>query len=90
MASGHMSEHTLLRRGAWKFQGFNEVLTRVLPMPVRRSNQLSYEAKIASTPARIMGSHDFISEVQYMIHFIYHFIRSVYWLPAFPWQALYL
>ena len=32
-------------------------------------------AKIASVTARIMASLDFISAVQYVIHFIYHFIR---------------
>ena len=29
---------------AWKFQGFNGVWPRDLAIPVRRSNQLSYEA----------------------------------------------
>ena len=33
-----------LRREAWKFQDFNGVWTRDLAIPVRRSNQLSYEA----------------------------------------------
>ena len=33
-----------LRREAWKIQYFNEVWTRDLAIPVRRSNQLSYEA----------------------------------------------
>ena len=33
-----------LRREAWKFQDFNGVWTRNLAIPVRRSNQLSYEA----------------------------------------------
>ena len=31
-------------------------------------------AKIAFITARIIASLDFISAVQYMIHFIYHFI----------------
>ena len=33
-----------LRREAWKMQDFNGVWTRDLAIPVRRSNQLSYEA----------------------------------------------
>ena len=33
-----------LRREAWKVQDFNGVWTRDLAIPVRRSNQLSYEA----------------------------------------------
>ena len=33
-----------LRREAWKIQDFNGVWTRDLAIPVRRSNQLSYEA----------------------------------------------
>ena len=33
-----------LRREAWKIQDFNRVWTRDLVIPVRRSNQLSYEA----------------------------------------------
>ena len=33
-----------LRREAWKVQVFNGVWTRDLAIPVRRSNQLSYEA----------------------------------------------
>ena len=33
-----------LRREAWKIQDFNGVWTRELAIPVRRSNQLSYEA----------------------------------------------
>ena len=33
-----------LRRDAWKIQNFNGVWTRDLAIPVRRSNQLSYEA----------------------------------------------
>ena len=33
-----------LRKEAWKFQDFNGVWTRELAVPVRHSNQLSYEA----------------------------------------------
>ena len=33
-----------LRRETWKIQDFNGVWTRDLTIPVRRSNQLSYEA----------------------------------------------
>ena len=33
-----------LRKEAWKIQDFNGVWTRDLAIPVRRSNQLSYEA----------------------------------------------
>ena len=33
-----------LRKEAWKIQEFNGVWTRNLAIPVRRSNQLSYEA----------------------------------------------
>ena len=33
-----------LRREAWKRQDLNRVWTRDLAIPVRRSNQLSYEA----------------------------------------------
>ena len=33
-----------LRTEAWKSQDFNGVWTRDLAIPVRRSNQLSYEA----------------------------------------------
>ena len=33
-----------LRREAWKIQDFNGIWTRDLVIPVRRSNQLSYEA----------------------------------------------
>ena len=33
-----------LRREAWKIQDFNGVWTRDLAIPVRRSNQLNYEA----------------------------------------------
>ena len=54
-----------LRREAWKIQDFNGVWTRDLAIPVRRSNQLSYEATD-------VGSWSFVGS--YMIHFIYHFI----------------
>ena len=33
-----------LRREAWNIQDFNGIWTRDLAIPVRRSNQLSYEA----------------------------------------------
>ena len=33
-----------LRREAWKIQDFNEFWTRDLAIPVRRSNQINYEA----------------------------------------------
>ena len=36
-----------LRTEAWKSQDFNGVWTRDLAIPVRRSNQLSYEARYA-------------------------------------------
>ena len=38
-----------LRREAWKIQDFNGVWTRDLALPVRRSNQLSYEATDAGS-----------------------------------------
>ena len=38
------SQFEQLRIEAWKSQDFNEVWTRDLAIPVRRSNQLSYEA----------------------------------------------
>ena len=60
-----------LRREAWKIQDFNGVWTRDLAIPVRRSNQLSYEATDVGSWS-FVGS-DFISAV-HMIHFIYHFI----------------
>ena len=51
-----------LRKEAWKFQDFNGVWTRDFAIPVRRSNQLSYEATdIAFIAARIISSLDFIS-----------------------------
>ena len=34
----------VMRKEAWKIQDFNGVWTRDLAIPVRRSNQLSYEA----------------------------------------------
>ena len=34
---------------AWKFQDFNGVWTRDLAIPMRRSNQLSYEATEVKT-----------------------------------------
>ena len=39
-----MSAILQLRREGWKIQDFNGVWTRDLAIPVRRSNQLSYEA----------------------------------------------
>ena len=38
-----------LCREAWKIQDFNGVWTRDLAIPVRRSNQLSYEATDAGS-----------------------------------------
>ena len=48
-----------LRIEAWKIQDFNEVWTRDLTIPVRCSNQLSYEATD-------VGSWSFFNEV---LHF---------------------
>ena len=82
-----------LRREAWKIQDFNWVWTRDLAIPVRRSNQLSYEATD-------VGSWSFVGSLRnckncphncqdhsftwfrirssYMIHFIYHFIKAIW------------
>ena len=118
-----------LRTEAWKSQDFNGVWTRDLAIPVRRSNQLSYEATdvgswVLMSPWRMdvkwymkcfiywtgfwnqvshdhrsfernlsnceqkpekvrtstgfddHGLLDFKSAVQYMKHFIYHFIET--------------
>ena len=66
-----------LRTEAWKSQDFNRVWTRDLAIPVRRSNQLSYEVtNISGFIATDHGLLDFKSTVQYMKHFIYHFTVS--------------
>ena len=52
-------------------------------MPVRHSNQLSYEATDvgswsfvgSNVPAMNVKSLDFTSAIQYMIHFIYHYVH---------------
>ena len=46
-----------LRREAWKIQDFNRVWTRDLAIPVRRSNQLSYEATDVESWS-FVGSND--------------------------------
>ena len=51
-----------LRREAWKIQDFNGVWTRDFAIPVRRSNQLSYEATdVGSWSSKALV--DFISAV---------------------------
>ena len=47
-----------LRREVWKIQELNGVWTRDLAIPVRRSNQLSYEATDVGT------SWSFVTEVE--------------------------
>ena len=46
-----------LRREAWKFQDLNGVWTRDLAIPVRRYNQLSYEATDVGTSWSFVGSN---------------------------------
>ena len=46
-----------LRLEAWKSQDFNGVWTRDVAIPVRRSNQLSYEATD-------VGSWSFVSSIE--------------------------
>ena len=43
---------------AWKIQDFNGVSTRDLAMPVRRSNQLSYEADVDKSAFFVAKSLD--------------------------------
>ena len=91
-----------LRREAWKFQDFNGVWTCDLAIPVRRSNQLNYEAtdvgspgffrllyaiaKIAFLTAKFIASLDFISAVH--IWFISYTISSWKTLYSFPYRVL--
>ena len=46
-----------MHREAWKIQDFNGVWTRDLAIPVRRSNQLSYEATDVGSWS-FVGSND--------------------------------
>ena len=62
-----------LHTEAWKSQDFNGVVTRDLAIPVRRFNQLSYEATDVGIARYDHGLLDFKSAVQYIKHFIYHF-----------------
>ena len=52
---------------AWKIQDFNGVWTRDLPIPVRRSNQLSYEATDVGTWP-FVGSNQPLSNACEVIH----------------------
>ena len=69
-----------LRREAWKFQDFNGVWTRDLTIPVRRSNQLRYEATDVGSWSFVGSNGPVRNEsvmkwyMKWMIHFIYHFI----------------
>ena len=66
-----------LRREAWKIQDFNGVWTRDLAIPVRRSNQLSYEAtdvgshKTATWNHQILGFDDNVSILKWNSHFLF-------------------
>ena len=48
-----------LRIEAWKSQDFNGVWTRDLAIPVRRSNQLSFEATDLESVAPVSRGHGF-------------------------------
>ena len=59
---------------AWKIQDFNGVWTRDLTIPVRRSNQLSYEV----TNVRhwlFVGSNEPVRNECEMIHKIFHILN---------------
>ena len=66
---------------AWKIQDLNGVWTRDLAIPVRRSNQLSYEVTDVGSWSFVVSNcedHsllDFTSAVQYMKYFIYNFTK---------------
>ena len=64
-----------LRIEAWKSQDFNGVWTCDLAIPVRHSDQLSYEATDNCHDHSLL---DFKSAVQYMKHLMYH----LRWLPT--------
>ena len=83
------------RREAWKIQDFNGVWTRDLAIPVRRSNQLSYEATDVGSwifQASLRNCKNCVHNCEdhsftwfhirssYMIHFIYHFIVKTHWV----------
>ena len=73
----NFSNSVTVGRGAWKFKtssGF-EPVTSLKTWIFRLLYRLHAIAKIAFIKARIIASLDFISAVQYMIHFLYHFIR---------------
>ena len=77
-----------LRIEAWKSQDFNGFWTRDLAIPVRRSNQLSYEATdngswsfvSSNEPVNSWFPREYLiskSALQYMEHFIYNFTNKL-------------
>ena len=56
---------------AWKFQGFKGVWTRDLAIPVRRSNQLSYEATDVGSWSFVSSNEPVRSEYE-NIYEIFH------------------
>ena len=63
-----------LRIEAWKSQVFNGVWTRDLAMPVRRSNQLSYEATDVGSSSYV-GSNEATRTECEMIYQIFHILN---------------
>ena len=60
-----------LRIEAWKIQDFNGVWTRDLTLPVRRSNQVSYEATDAGNWS-FVGSNEPVRNECEVIYEIFH------------------
>ena len=54
--SSQWTQFMQLRKEAWKIQDFNGIWTRDLAIPVRCSNQLSYEATDVGSRS-ILGSY---------------------------------
>ena len=63
-----------LRLEAWKSQDFNGVWTRDLAIPVRRSNQLSYEGTYARSVS-FVGSNDPVRNECEVTYEIFHVLN---------------
>ena len=61
----------LLRIEAWKSQDFNGVWTRDLAIPVRRSNQLSYETTDVGSWS-FVGSNEPVRNEREVIYEMFH------------------
>ena len=74
-----------LRKEAWKIQDFNGVWTRDLAIPVRRSNQLSYEATDVGSWS-FVGSNVHIWSISYIISSLIHSSREHRNLQKHAWK----